>query len=33
MEMFLLPKEIEFLDSLPRSPKGKVDKKLLKNIN
>lgn len=33
MEIFMLPKEIEFLDSLPKSPNGKVDKKLLKELN
>lgn len=33
MEVFMLPKEIVFLDSLPKSPNGKIDKKLLKDIN
>lgn len=32
MESFMLPKEIEFLDSLPKSPNGKVDKKLLREF-
>jgi len=30
METFMIPKEIEFLDALPKSPNGKVDKKSLK---
>jgi len=30
MEAFMIPKEIEFLNSLPKSPNGKIDKKLLK---
>ncbi len=33
MEIFMLPKEIVFLDSLPKSPNGKVDKKLLKELD
>ncbi len=30
METFMVPKHIEFMDSLPRTPNGKIDKKLLK---
>ncbi len=33
MEVFMLPKEIVFIDSLPKSPNGKVDKRLLKELN
>ncbi|MHC4119049.1 MAG: class I adenylate-forming enzyme family protein, partial [Planctomycetota bacterium] len=30
METFMVPKYIEFMDSLPKTPNGKIDKKLLK---
>jgi long-chain acyl-CoA synthetase len=30
MESFMVPKYIEFIDELPKSPNGKVDKKILK---
>jgi len=30
MESFMVPKYVEFLDELPRTPNGKIDKKLLK---
>ena len=30
METFMVPKYIEFMDSLPRTPNGKIDKKQLK---
>ncbi len=30
METFMIPKEVEFLEILPKSPNGKVDKKSLK---
>jgi amino acid adenylation domain-containing protein len=30
MESFMVPKYIEFMDSLPRTPNGKIDKKQLK---
>jgi amino acid adenylation domain-containing protein len=33
MEPFMVPKTIEFLDNLPKSPNGKIDKKLLKQMN
>ena len=33
MESFMMPKEIEFLESLPKSPNGKADKKLLKQMD
>ena len=33
MEAFMIPKEIKFLEVLPKSPNGKVDKKQLKLIN
>ncbi|MFZ2322530.1 MAG: class I adenylate-forming enzyme family protein [Ignavibacteriaceae bacterium] len=33
METFMVPKEIVFLDALPKSPNGKVDKKLLKQMD
>lgn len=32
MESFMLPKEIVFLDTLPKSTNGKVDKKILKQM-
>ena len=32
MEAFMVPKEIVFLDALPKSPNGKVDKKILKQM-
>ena len=31
METFMVPKYIEFMDSLPKTPNGKIDKKQLKN--
>jgi amino acid adenylation domain-containing protein len=31
METFMVPKYIEFLDSLPKTPNGKIDKRLLKD--
>ncbi|UCF14273.1 MAG: long-chain fatty acid--CoA ligase, partial [Phycisphaerales bacterium] len=31
MESFMVPKYIEFTDSLPKTPNGKIDKKKLKN--
>ena len=31
MENFMVPKEIEFISALPRTPNGKIDKKSLKN--
>jgi long-chain acyl-CoA synthetase len=31
METFMVPKYVEFLDSLPKTPNGKIDKKQLKN--
>jgi long-chain acyl-CoA synthetase len=30
METFMVPKYIEFMDSLPKTPNGKIDKKQLK---
>ena len=30
MENFMIPKYVEILDELPRTPNGKIDKKLLK---
>ncbi|MHC4169239.1 MAG: AMP-binding enzyme [Planctomycetota bacterium] len=30
METFMVPKYIEFMESLPKTPNGKIDKKLLK---
>ncbi len=33
MESFMIPKSIEFLEDLPRSTNGKIDKKLLKQMN
>jgi acyl-coenzyme A synthetase/AMP-(fatty) acid ligase len=30
MESFMVPKYVEFLDELPRTPNGKINKKLLK---
>ena len=30
MESFMVPKYIDFLDSLPNTPNGKIDKKQLK---
>ena len=33
METFMVPKEIEFLDALPKSPNGKIDKKSLKLLD
>ena len=31
METFMVPKHIEFLESLPKTPNGKIDRKQLKN--
>ena len=31
MENYMVPKHVVFLDSLPKTPNGKIDKKLLKN--
>ena len=31
METFMVPKFVEFMDSLPKTPNGKIDKKQLKN--
>ena len=31
MENYMTPKHVVFLDSLPKTPNGKIDKKLLKN--
>jgi acyl-coenzyme A synthetase/AMP-(fatty) acid ligase len=31
MEIFMVPKYVEFLDELPKTPNGKIDKKLLKS--
>jgi acyl-coenzyme A synthetase/AMP-(fatty) acid ligase len=33
MENFMVPKYVEFVDELPRTPNGKIDKKLLKIQN
>ena len=33
MEPFMIPKAIEFIDDLPRSANGKIDKKLLKQMS
>jgi acyl-CoA synthetase (AMP-forming)/AMP-acid ligase II len=33
MESFMIPKYIEFLEELPKSPNGKIDKKKLKELN
>jgi len=30
MESFMVPKHVEFMESLPKTPNGKIDKKLLK---
>jgi len=30
MEIFMVPKYVEFIDELPKTPNGKIDKKLLK---
>jgi acyl-coenzyme A synthetase/AMP-(fatty) acid ligase len=30
MEIFMVPKYIEFMDELPKTPNGKIDKKKLK---
>jgi len=32
METFMVPKYIEFLENLPKTPNGKIDKKQLKNV-
>lgn len=32
METFMVPKFVEFMDSLPKTPNGKIDKKLLKEM-
>jgi len=32
METFMVPKYIEFMDELPKTPNGKIDKKQLKNM-
>jgi acyl-coenzyme A synthetase/AMP-(fatty) acid ligase len=31
MESFMVPKYVEFMDSLPKTPNGKINKKLLKH--
>jgi acyl-coenzyme A synthetase/AMP-(fatty) acid ligase len=33
METFMVPKYVEFVDDLPKTPNGKIDKKLLKIQN
>ena len=33
METFMIPKYIEFVEDLPKSPNGKIDKKLLKQMD
>ncbi len=32
MEIFMIPKYIEFMENLPKTPNGKIDKKQLKNV-
>ena len=32
METFMIPKYIEFMDNLPKTPNGKIDKKQLKAV-
>jgi acyl-coenzyme A synthetase/AMP-(fatty) acid ligase len=32
MESFMVPKYIEFMDNLPKTPNGKIDKKHLKAV-
>jgi len=32
METFMVPKYIEFLENLPKTPNGKIDKKQLKSV-
>jgi len=31
METFMVPKYIEFMDNLPKTPNGKIDKKQLES--
>jgi acyl-coenzyme A synthetase/AMP-(fatty) acid ligase len=33
LENFMVPKHIYFIDELPKSPNGKIDKKALSRIN
>jgi acyl-coenzyme A synthetase/AMP-(fatty) acid ligase len=32
LEPFMIPREVEFRDSLPRTSSGKIDKKMLKKM-